>query len=210
MRYFFSLLMLVCFSSARSQAPGFKAIRDAETFRKNFAEASQKILSIQSDFVQVKHLAMLKDKVTSKGKFYYKKANKVRIEYASPFKYLMVLNNNQMMVKDEEKTSNYNTRSNKMMQSINTIMLDCMRGTVYNNKEFQVQVFENGKEFLLQLLPTTSVMKKMFSRIEVYLDKSDYNVVRLNMVEQGGDNSLMTFTQRVMNPSLNETLFSTR
>lgn len=210
MRYFFSLLLLVCFSNARSQAPGYKAIRDAETFRKNFAEASQKILSIQSDFVQVKHLAMLKDKVTSKGKFYYKKANKVRIEYASPFKYLMVLNNNQMMVKDEEKTSNYNTRSNKMMQSVNTIMLDCMRGTVYNNKEFQVQVFENGKEFLLQLLPTTSVMKKMFSRIEVYLDKTDFNVVRLNMVEQGGDNSLMTFTQRVMNPSLNETLFATR
>jgi outer membrane lipoprotein-sorting protein len=50
----------------------------------------------------------------------------------------------------------------------------------------------------------------MFLRIEVYLDKSDLNVIRLNMVEQGGDNSLMTFSNRVMNTNLNESLFATR
>jgi outer membrane lipoprotein-sorting protein len=122
----------------------------------------------------------------------------------------MVLNNNQMLVKDEQKSSNYNTRSNKMMQSINNIMLDCMRGTVYQNKEFNVQVLEGSKDYLLQLNPVTTVMKKMFLRIEVYLDKSDLNVIRLNMVEQGGDNSLMTFSNRVMNTNLNESLFATR
>lgn len=153
---------------------------------------------------------MLNDKVTSKGKFYYKKSNKVRIEYTLPYQYLMVLNNNQMLVKDEQKSSNYNTRSNKMMQSINNIMLDCMRGTVYQNKEFNVQVLEGSKDYLLQLNPVTTVMKKMFLRIEVYLDKSDLNVIRLNMVEQGGDNSLMTFSNRVMNTNLNESLFATR
>jgi outer membrane lipoprotein-sorting protein len=97
-----------------------------------------------------------------------------------------------------------------MMQSINNIMLDCMRGTVYQNKEFNVQVLEGSKDYLLQLNPVTTVMKKMFLRIEVYLDKSDLNVIRLNMVEQGGDNSLMTFSNRVMNTNLNESLFATR
>ncbi len=204
------LLFSIVANSLLAQSAGFLPVKDLNGFKQNFGAASQKILSIESDFTQVKNLAMLKDKITSKGSFYYKRTNKVRIEYTKPFTYLMILNNNDMKVKDEHKTSNYNTRSNKMMQSINNIMLDCMRGTVYNNKEFATTVFENSKEYLLLMSPTTSVMKKMFSKIEVYLDKKDYNVVRLNMIENGGDNSLMSFTNRVMNKNLADALFSTK
>jgi outer membrane lipoprotein-sorting protein len=50
----------------------------------------------------------------------------------------------------------------------------------------------------------------MFSKIEVYLDKTDYNVVRLNMIENGGDNSMMTFTNRTMNKIMDDALFSTK
>lgn len=207
-------LLILLFSiftfNTQAQVAGYLPVKDLNSFKLHFAAASQKILSIESDFTQVKNLAMLKDKITSKGNFYYKRANKVRIEYTKPYSYLMVLNNNDMKVKDEHKTSNYNTRSNKMMQSINNIMLDCMRGTVYDNKEFATSVFENPKEYLLIMLPTTSVMKKMFSKIEVYLDKTDYNVVRLNMIENGGDNSLMSFTNRVMNKNIADALFSTK
>jgi outer membrane lipoprotein-sorting protein len=83
-----------------------------------------------------------------------------------------------------------------------------MKGTVYNNKEFSTQVMENAKEYLLQLTPTTTMMKKMFAKIEVYVDKKNYNVLRLNMVEQGGDNSLMTFTNHMLNKNLMDALFS--
>lgn len=204
------LLFSILTFSMQAQVAGYSPVKDLNSFKQHFAAASQKIMSIESDFTQVKNLAMLKDKITSKGNFYYKRANKVRIEYTKPYSYLMVLNNNDMKVKDEHKTSNYNTRSNKMMQSINNIMLDCMRGTVYDNKEFATSVFENPKEYLLIMSPTTSVMKKMFSKIEVYLDKTDYNVVRLNMIENGGDNSLMSFTNRVMNKNLADALFSTK
>jgi outer membrane lipoprotein-sorting protein len=69
---------------------------------------------------------------------------------------------------------------------------------------------ENAKEYMLTLTPSTSMMKKMFSRIEVYLSKTDYNVLRLNMIEKEGDNSLMTFTNRVINKTLDEKLFSTK
>ena len=95
----------------------------------------------------------------------------------------MVLNNGAMMVKDEQKKSNFNTHSNKMMQSINNIMIDCMSGNVYNNKEFTTQVLENTKEYLLSMTPATSLMKKMFSKIEVYISKTDFNVLRLSQTQ---------------------------
>ena len=210
MKYFFLLSFIFFTSSTFAQPAGYSSLKDVNQFKKNFALSSQQLQSVESDFVQVKNLSLMKNKITSSGKFYYKKENKVRIEYLKPYSYLMVLNGHAMMVKDEQKKSNFNSRNNKMMQSINNIMLDCMSGNVYNNKDFTTSVYENQKEYLLSLIPSTSLMKKMFSKIEIYLSKNDFNVLRLNMIELGGDNSLMTFTNRLLNKSLDEKLFSTK
>lgn len=210
MKYIYLLLLTLLFYSTFAQTNGYSNVKDLVSFKQNFAKASQALESVSSDFVQVKNLSLLKDKITSSGKFYYKKGNKVRIEYKKPFYYLMVLNGGNMMVKDEQKQSNYNTHSNKMMQSINNIMMDCMSGNVYKNKDFTTQVFENTKEYLLQMTPSTSMMKKLFSKIEVYVSKTDYRVLRLNMIENGGDNSMMTFSGHLLNKPLDETLFATK
>ncbi len=210
MKYFLIVSFILISFSALAQPAGYSSLKDVNQFKKNFSLSSQQLQSVESDFVQVKNLSLMKNKITSSGKFYYKKENKVRIEYLKPYSYLMVLNGHAMMVKDEQKKSNFNSRNNKMMQSINNIMLDCMSGNVYNNKDFTTSVYENQKEYLLSLIPSTSMMKKMFSKIEIYLSKNDFNVLRLNMIELGGDNSLMTFTNRLLNKSLDEKLFSTK
>lgn len=208
MKYIFILLFFASSVTTKAQLLGYQIVKDAESFKVNFSNASKKWQSVESDFIQVKQMNLIKEKLSSKGKFYYKQSNKVRIEYQSPYKYIMVINNNQMSVKDENKTSNYNTKSNKVMQSVNNIMLDCMKGTVFSNKEFKTQAFENAKEYALVMMPQSASMKRFFARIEVYLSKQSYEVLRINMVEQGGDYSLMTFNNRIMNKTLNESIFS--
>lgn len=193
-----------------AQPKGFSPVKDPIAFQQKFAQTARQLSSLESDFTQVKHLDLLKDQMNSSGKFYYKRENKVRIEYQKPFYYLMVLNQQEMMVKDEQKQSNFNTRSNKMMQSINRVMIDCMSGNVYQNKDFSTNVSESNAEYLLTLSPVTTVMKKMFSRIEVYISKKDYQVIRLNMVETGEDHSMMTFSNRMNNKALDEKLFATK
>ncbi len=210
MRLILITLLTCCFFITHAQPAGYAALKDLAGFKQKFAASSQHLMNLESDFVQTKNLSMLKDKIVSKGKFYYKKNNKVRIEYFKPYSYLMIINQNTMLVKDEQKKSNYNTRSNKIMQSINNIMLDCMSGNVYNNKEFSTQVFESGKEYFLSLTPTTSTMKKMFSRIEVSLNKTNFQVLRLNMIENGGDNTVMVFSNQNTTKNLDEILFSTK
>lgn len=210
MRSILLILLLIAVTIANAQKGSFTALKDMAIFKQKFTAASLQLQSVESDFVQVKNLSLLKEKITSHGKFFYKKGNKVRIEYVKPFSYLMVLNNDAMMVMDEHKKSTFNTRSNKMMQSINSIMMDCMSGNVYNNKEFSTNVMENTKEYMLTLTPSTSMMKKLFSTIEVYLSKTDYTVLRLNMIEKEGDNSLMTFSNRILNKAIDEKLFNTK
>lgn len=206
-----SLLFLVLITTTSfAQPKGFTSVKNVQLFQATMAKANASLQTIVSDFNQIKNLSLLSDKIKSKGKFYFKKEDKVRIEYTSPYTYLLVMNSGKVMVKDEQKTSKINANGNKALQSVNRIMIDCMRGTVLSNPDFKATVFENGNNYLLALAPVTADMKKMFSRIDVYLDKKSFEVDRLTMTEQGGDFTDMNFTNTQRNTTINEGLFKVR
>ena len=130
------LLVLVSGFVAKAQYAGYTAVADLPKFKASFAAAAQKTNSIKADFVQDKNLSMLSEKITSKGNFWFKKDSRVRMEYTQPFKYLMILNKDKAYVKDGAKESKVSTKSNKMFQQINKIMIDCMQGTTLDNTDF--------------------------------------------------------------------------
>lgn len=211
----FKILMMMVFVltgnlMVRAQKAGFSAMSNTATLQQALAKNAQATQSISSDFNQVKNMKMLNDKVSSKGKFYYKQSDKVRIEYTSPFSYLLVMNGGMIAVKENGKVSKINTRNSLTMQSVNRIMMDCMRGTVFNNKDFSVKAYASSAQYLLTLTPVSSAVKGMFKNIDVYINKSDNQVARLIMTENGGDNTEMTFTNRKLNTNLADALFSVR
>lgn len=211
----YRIVMLAIFLLAGSictqaQQAGFSAMTNTAALQQALAKNAQVTQSISSDFNQVKNMKMLNDKVSSKGKFYYKQADKVRIEYTSPFSYLLVMNSGMIAVKENGKVSKINTRNSLTMQSVNKIMMDCMRGTVFNNKEFSVKAYGSSAQYLLTLTPLSSGVKGLFKNIDVYINKSDNQVAKLIMTENGGDNTVMTFTNRKLNSNLADALFSVR
>jgi len=207
-----ALLCLLCITFySHAQLPkGFSGVENTTSLQASLANAAKNTQTISSDFNQVKHMKMMNDKVSSKGKFYFKKEDKIRIEYTSPFQYLLVMSSGQIMVRDENKTNKINTRNSKTMQSVNKVMMDCMRGTVFGNKDFSVKAFENKTQYMMQLMPVNSGMKSLFARIDVYIEKSDNSVSKLVMNENGGDYTEMTFTNKKINTSLADALFNVR
>lgn len=193
-----------------AQKAGFTALNNTTGLQNALAKNAQATKSISSDLTQVKHMKMLNDKVSSKGKFYYKQQDKVRIEYTSPFQYLLVMNGGSIAVKENGKVSRINTRNSQTMQSVNKIMMDCMRGTVFNNKDFSARAFTSPNQYLLSLTPVSQAVKGLFKTIDVYIDKSDHQVVKLVMTENGGDNTEMVFSNRKLNDQLADALFSVR
>lgn len=186
---------------------GFTMLQDTRLLQQALSRNAEKTHSISSDFIQTKNMKMLQDKVISKGKFYFKQADKIRIEYNSPFSYLLIMNGGNITVRDGKKTNKINTRNSKIMQSVNQVMLNCMRGTVFGNADFSVSAFQSGREYLLVLHPKDPAMKKIFSGIEVFILKSDLNVSRLIMTENNGDNTEMKFVNTKTNSSLGDALF---
>jgi outer membrane lipoprotein-sorting protein len=203
------VLIISLFSGGlMAQPAGYKIIADNTAFKQQFAAASQKINSIQSDFVQETNLAMLSEKINSSGKFWFKKDNLVRMEYTSPFRYLMVINKNNVFIKDDQKENKLSAKSNKMFQQINRIIVDCVRGTALDNKDFSVKTYEGKDGFLIFLSPLTKEMKGLFSNINVIVDKKDFTILRMEMVEAGGDNTTIKFINKQLNPVIPDALFA--
>ena len=194
----------------QAQPAGFKAIGDMAKFKEQFSAAAQRTQTIKADFSQEKNLSLLSEKISSKGKFWFKKENLVRMEYNQPFQYLVVINNNTVFVKDGQKENRISTKSNKLFQQINRMMVDCVQGTALNNPDFKVTAYENAAAYYIDLTPLAKGMKDYFKKINITLSKKDYSVNRLEMLEQAGDNTIITFTNKELNTPVADALFAVK
>ena len=202
------MLVLVSGFVVKAQYAGYTTVADLPKFKASFGAAAQKTNSIKADFVQEKNLSLLSEKITSKGKFWFKKDNLVRMEYNQPFQYLVVINKNNVLVKDGDKENKISAKSNKLFQQINRMMVDCVQGTALSNPDFKVAVFENAGNWLVELSPIVKGMKDYFKNINIVLAKKDYSVNRLEMFEQSGDNTIISFTNKELNASIADALFA--
>lgn len=202
-----SVLFTGMLIAANAQFAGFSPVADLRKYKADFTAATQKIASIKSDFVQEKNLSMLSEKITSKGNFFFKKENKVRMEYREPYQYLMILNKDRIYLKDGQKENKISAKSNKLFEQINRIMIDCMQGTALNNTDFRTRIFENKSTSLVELTPVTKGLKELFKSINVIVDKKDFSVVSIQMRELSGDNTLIRFINKDMNGNLPDSLF---
>ena len=200
-------LMLLPFS-ASAQYAGFKPVTDVTTFKSQFATESAKVTSITSNFTQEKVLTALTEKITSSGKFWFKRSNKVRLEYQKPFVYLMIMNEGKILVRDDQKETTLNLNTNKLFQQVNRIMMDCVQGTILSSKDFTVRVFEQEKIYLLEMTPTSKILKDFFTTIVLLVDRSDYSVKSIQMNEPTGDTTIITFTEKKLNTQVPDAVFA--
>jgi len=194
--------------SLKAQYTGYTPLTDLSKFKELFSVEAQKVTSIKSDFTQEKNLSMLSEKITSQGKFWFKKDSRVRMEYTRPFTYLMIINKDKVFVKDGQKQNTISTKSNKLFQQINKITVDCVQGTVLTNPDFSTRVFENKNAYLVELSPVSKNLKEFFKTIVVTVDKKDYSVTNIEMNENSGDNTIIHFINKEMNTTLPDALFT--
>lgn len=198
---FIFLLPLTGFSQA------FKTVKDTSALKQKIESMSKATTSIESDFTQEKNLAMLSEKITSKGHFAFKKDNLLRWEYSTPSKYLIVINKDKVMIKDEKKTSRYDMNSNKVFKEINDIMVSSVQGTIFKSHKFKTNYFENDKFYKLELIPQDKNMKDTFKKINLYFDKSVTSVAKMEMVEASEDVTLLDFSNKKLNAPIADTNF---
>lgn len=186
----------------------FKPVQDKETFKKNLSINSSKVKSIESDILQEKNMSILKDKIKSKGKFYFKKSNQLRWEYNSPVKYMIIFNGDKITVTDENKTSYFDAKSNQMFKKISEIMTASVQGNIADNSDFTVNYTENSGHYLLKMIPQSKMMKEYFKYINVFINKKDWSADRLELFEPSGDYTKIDFQNKKINQPISDEKFN--
>ena len=119
----------------------------------------------------------------------------------------MIINKDKVFVKDGQKENKISAKSNKLFQQINRIMVDCMQGTALNNTDFKTRLFEGKTACLVELTPVVKGLKDLFKTITIYVDKKDFSVINLQLLELSGDDTVIRFINKELNTTLSDALF---
>ena len=209
-KHSFCTLVLVMasflFLNVRAQE-NYVPVKDPGQLRQKVIETSQQTNSISSDFIQIKRLSFLEEDVQSEGKFYFQKENQLRWEYTTPFFYLIIFSHDTILIRDENKTNSYDAASNRMFREINNIMLSMVNGTILESKNFDFEYFEDPSSYMLELTPLDQSMKEFLSKIRLFVNKNDYSVDELYMIEKSGDYTHIRFINKNLNEEIPEHIF---
>ncbi|MDD4603273.1 MAG: outer membrane lipoprotein carrier protein LolA [Bacteroidales bacterium] len=197
----FCILTFCAFSQQKPLKPAAIA-----SLKESVRNASQKTQTITSDFVQVKSMNMLNESIRSEGKFLFKKEKMLRWEYLHPFSYLIIINNDHILIKDDKKVNQFNLQSNKVFLEINRIIIGSIQGTLLQDEtNFQVSFFEQPQDYIVKLKPLSQKLKTALSEIIIFFDRKDFSVNGIEMNEPGGDVTKINFKNKKLNqPIANE------
>jgi outer membrane lipoprotein-sorting protein len=88
--------------------------------------------------------------------------------------------------------------------------MDCIQGTVFNNPEYKINAFENNQTFLIELTPNAKALREFFKSINIFVSKKDYSVTKLELMEQSGDKTIITYLNKELNTTLPDALFAVK
>ncbi|MCF6170475.1 MAG: outer membrane lipoprotein carrier protein LolA [Bacteroidales bacterium] len=202
-------VFLFCLTSALTaqQAGSFTRVQDAETLKTEIKDVSENTSSIQSDFIQEKHLTMLKEVLISNGRFLFRKENDVRWEYLSPIDYTIVIYNGKFTIRDGKKINEFDISSNALFQQINKMIVTAIRGDFVDNPEFESSFFASNKQYLVRLKSVNEQVAEMLTGIEIYFNRETLAVEEVKFVEPGEDYTLIVFKNRKLNIELTDKQF---
>lgn len=183
---------------------------DEASIRRKLNEATARITTMECDFVQTKQLSMLQDKMVSKGRMCYKKSDRLRWEYTSPYTYVFILNGKEVLLKNKNRSDIIDVEQNKMFREIVQIMLSSVVGNCLDDKNFKSSLKATAGEYVATLTPERKNMKQMFRQIVLHFDRKNACVRLVELIEKNDDRTIIELNNIRMNEALADHLFLVR
>lgn len=175
-------------------------ITNAVEFEKNLKDAAEKIQSVESNFRQEKFMKVFSDKMVSTGMFYYRKPNKISLQYNKPIQYTVTIHSDRLQTVTGGKKTTVNLGSNKMMAQMRGLIEASMIGNISAlDREYDLQYFQSDSEYFVKISPTSQAVKAYIKEIGITFDRQTMGVKLLRMTENNDDYTDYIFT----NPQYN-------
>ena len=173
------------------------------------SQVAAKMKSMKCDFVQTKQLKMLNDKMVSKGRMYYQQGNKLRWEYESPYRYVFVLNDSKVVLKNSSRSDVIDVNQNKMFREIVRIMMNTVVGNcLTDEKDFKVGIDTSDLEYVATLFPLRKDLKQMFSKIVLHFNRQKKMITQVVLIEKNGDRTVIELKNVQANVAIPDNIFA--
>lgn len=200
-----------CWIAGGVSGQSWNKLEAVRVFNHRLAETALQTQSIECDFIQEKYLDVFAEKVISKGKFYFRKENKISLSYTQPLDYLITINGRQLKLVADGKTNIVDLGTNKMMNSMNKLLAACMTGNLGLLEEgYRLEYLEDQSNYLVRITPQDQSVKAYLAEMSVFFDKKDMAVIKLRLAENAADYTEYRFLNREFNTLKDDEKFTIR
>jgi outer membrane lipoprotein-sorting protein len=174
------------------------------------AGSASQVKTLAGDFIQEKHLSMLNNILTSKGRFFYKRPDKLRWELTDPVASGFAVNGEKAIrwKKDSERTQKFQVQQVPFIKVFTDQVFTWARADFKKlEKRYRIQIV-GAEPADLKLFPKSSREKKFLNYIRIVftLDASHVQLVEIH--EPDGDFTLIRFLKMIINKPLPDSLFN--
>lgn len=182
-----------------------------KAFEERMRAQSGRIESIQSAFTQVKYIEVLRERVVSRGTFYYRRSNMMRMDYTSPVHYQMIVNGDKIKTTSDGRSTTTKLGGNKMMMQMQSTITACLAGDFSQlSRQFDWELSETPRHYLLTCQPRQAQVRAYLVQIVMTVEKDDLSLSRLKLMETATNYTEYTFVSQQLNTLRDASLFEIR
>jgi outer membrane lipoprotein-sorting protein len=172
-------------------------------------QAASGVSTLASDFVQEKHLAMFKTVVTSRGRFHYRKPDRLRWELTEPVASGFALNGNQGRRWHQRtgRTESFDIRQDPIMKAVSDQIFAWANADFSGlGRTYRIRILSEHP-VSLRLEPLPAAMAASLDHLRITFSPDGKFVRAVEIHEKDGDSTRIRFVDTVVNPPLGPDLF---
>lgn len=208
MSKYLSILIVLIFSTVLTGQESAMTASEIASFKEQVGVSSKATTTIVSDFVQYKHLDFLDNDIETSGKLAFKAPGLVKWEYTNPYQYSVIFKDDKLLINDGGTKSKVDIGSSKMFKKLNEMIVNSVKGDMFDEDDFTISYFstEEGNKTIFK--PKNKKLAGYIASFELLFSKTDGAVREVKMIEPTADFTRIVFLNRVVNSSINDSVFS--
>lgn len=172
-------------------------------------QAQQNTRTVVAEFVQVKHVSLLDEPLVSRGRFAFKRPDRVRLSIATPQPATVVINGRDVHIPgitERDRAAFAMTPMAALFTQLGAIFAGSMQ-TLQESFQVSARAADSGIEMRLQ--PRQAAWEKTFHSIELQFAGPDLVVRQMRIEDALGDTVEVTLHDVQRNIELPDAMFAT-
>jgi outer membrane lipoprotein-sorting protein len=183
--------------------------QDAQEIIRAIDEQQKKIQTLSAGFSQRKESSLAKDPLLSSGSVKFKRPDRIHFTYSKPERMEVALEGKTlwMYYPGRSQAEKYSfARNKRVTQYLEPITGIFQKTFTQLNETYSLtyQGTESDRLYRFRLLPKEGKIRKLLSRVDLWIDKGSGAILRFEMIEAGKDRLFLEFKDLQINPPLED------